>query len=132
MVIRWLSRRQTNSSPLLTTGVRHWVGKSLALRFCILFVATMLSGCHSWPGGTFHGPVTGRVIEFKSGTAYITEGQAGQSTQAVTYEVGGDKVVLQLPFTKEVLRRMPDGTLLGMGETLVQVDPRNGVRPVTE
>ncbi|MDE1175706.1 MAG: hypothetical protein PW789_03785 [Edaphobacter sp.] len=59
------------------------------------------------------------MIEFRSGSAYITE---GGSTQSVAYELADDKVVLKMPFMDVALQRMPDGSLSGMGETLVRVD----------
>jgi hypothetical protein len=102
MVMPLLCRRQSKSAMWTT------------------LLSILLCGCHSWPGGIYRSPLTDRVIEFKSGTAYITE---GRSTQAIAYVVKGDRVVLQLPFTNEVLQRMPDGTLSGMGERLVKFDP---------
>jgi len=59
------------------------------------------------------------MIEFRSGSAYITE---GGSTQAVAYEVADDKVVLKMSYMSVALQRMPDGSLAGMGETLIKVD----------
>ncbi len=69
--------------------------------------------------GSYRGTTSDRIIEFKSGNAYISE---GSSTQAVPYEVSGDKIVLKMPFMNTVLRCMPDGVLSGMGETLVKMD----------
>jgi len=79
----------------------------------------VLAGCHSSIDGTWRGTTSDRIIELRSGNAYITE---GRSTQAVPYEISGDKIVLKMPFMNAVLRRMPDGALTGMGETLVKVD----------
>jgi hypothetical protein len=108
MVIRWLSHMQIgpfrSSSTVLTA---------------LACFALTLSGCRSWPSGSYRGSVTGRVIEFQAGIAYITE---GRSTQAISYDVDGEKVILNLPFTNEVLHRLPDGTLSGMGETLLHIE----------
>lgn len=87
--------------------------------------ATMLSafllvcGCRSSNEGTYRGTLSNRVIEFRSGSAYITE---DGSTQAIAYEVADDKIVLKMPFMNVALQRMPDGSLAGMGETLIKVD----------
>jgi hypothetical protein len=77
-----------------------------------------VAGCRSSVEGVWHGTSSNRTVELRSGSAYITE---GHSTQAVPYEVDGDKVVLKMPFLSTVLLQMPDGTLSGMGETLVQM-----------
>lgn len=111
MVPAFLSGRQSG-----------WLGFSSApsgVVVAILSGLLLLSGCRSSNVGTYRGTVSHRVIEFRSGSAYITE---GGSTQAVAYELADDKVVLKMPFMDVALQRMPDGSLSGMGETLVRVD----------
>jgi hypothetical protein len=108
MVIRLLSHRQIQSSRSIS-----------AVLTAIACFALGLHGCRSWPSGSYRGSITGRIFEFQSGIAYITE---GHSTQAISYDVDGEKVILNLPFTNEVLRRLPDGALSGMGETLLHVE----------
>ena len=89
--------------------------------FAVLCAALCATGCRPSVEGVWHGTSSNRILELRSGSAYITE---GNSTQAVPYEVDGDKVVLKMPFLSTVLLRMPDGTLTGMGETMVQM-PRD-------
>jgi hypothetical protein len=84
-----------------------------------LLAVLLASGCHSSVEGVWHGTSSNRVIELRAGSAYITE---GNSIQAVPYEVDGDKIVLKMPFLSTVLLHMPDGTLSGMGETMVQLN----------
>ncbi len=89
------------------------------LSAAILGAFLFLSGCRSSNDEIYRGTLSHRVIEFRSGSAYITE---GGSTQAVAYEVADDKVVLKMPFMDVALQRMPDGSLTGMGETLIKVN----------
>jgi hypothetical protein len=117
MVLRNLSRRQSDSSYGTLIPPRRVTMPALFLIIPLLALA--IFGCRSWPGGTYRSTTSDRVIEFKSGIAYITE---GHSSQAIPYESDGDKIVLKLPFMNEVLRRMPDGALSGMGGTLVKID----------
>ncbi len=86
-----------------------------------LLVPLLLAGCSPSLEGTWHGTDSDRMIELRSGKAYISE---GRSTSAVPYEVTGDRVVLKTPFIDTVLRRTPDGALSGIGEKLVRVDDR--------
>ena len=114
MVLRNLSRMQFDYDDEPS--------RRLTLRDLIVLApvfALLMLGCRSWAGGTYRSTTSDRVIEFRSGTAYITE---GHSSQAVPYKTASDKIVLRLPFMDEVLRRMPDGALSGMGEILVRVD----------
>jgi len=95
-----------------------------SLRFCIVLCWTLLaslimSGCRVGTEEIYRGTTSDRMIELRSGTAYITE---GTSTQAVHYQVEGDRLILNLPFMNSALRRMPDGSLSGMGERLVKID----------
>jgi hypothetical protein len=120
MVPRSLFRRQAGLPYKPVRRLRHVM---LPLASVSLFVLILL-GCRSWSGGIYRSTSSERFIEFKSGTAYITD---GNSSQAVAYKILGDKVILKLPFMNEVLRRMPDGALSGMGETLVHVDDATAV-----
>lgn len=79
----------------------------------------LVAGCRNSGEEIYHSTVSDRMIELRSGTAYVTE---GSSTQAVHYELEDDKVVLHFPFMNTALRRMPDGSLSGMGEVLVKID----------
>lgn len=82
--------------------------------------SSLLFACHTRPNESYRGTLSNRVIEFRSNMAYITE---GGSTQAFAYRTeGSDTIVLQMPFTNVALRRMPDGSLSGMGESLVRVE----------
>ncbi len=85
----------------------------------LALVALLGFGCHSSVEGVWHSTSSNRVVELRAGSAYITE---GNSIQAVPYEVDGDKIVLKMPFLSAVLLRMPDGTLSGMGDTMVQMN----------
>lgn len=92
------------------------------LRFAhlpLLAVFWMLLGCHSAEEGLWRATTSERTIELRAGNAYITE---GRSIQSVPYKVEGDKIVLHMPFLNTVLQRMPDGSLSGMGETLIRLD----------
>jgi hypothetical protein len=89
------------------------------LSAAIMSALLCLSGCRSSNEGIYRGTLTHRVVELRSGSAYITE---DGSTQAVAYEVADDKVVLKMPFMNVALQRMPDGSLAGMGETLIKVN----------
>jgi hypothetical protein len=111
MVLVNLSRRQCDSPSLPRSAFRQLFVLTLAL--------FALVGCRSASDGTWRGTTSDRIIELKAGSAFITE---GNSTQAVPYEISGDKIVLKMPFMNAVLRRMPDGSLSGMGETLINVD----------
>jgi hypothetical protein len=100
-------------------GAIHSARALPRLSVAILSAFLLLSGCGSSNEGVYRGTVSHRVIELRSGSAYITE---GGSTQAVAYEVADDKVVLKMPFMNVALQRMPDGSLTGMGETLIKVN----------
>jgi|GEM_PF-3804690 len=96
------------------------------LKFVFLLIGSLLPallGCRTSINGTYRGETSSRVIEFRSASAYISE---GGSTQAVPYEVSADRIVLKMPFMNIVLRRMPDGSLSGMGETMVRVEDIRG------
>jgi hypothetical protein len=70
--------------------------------------------------GTYQGALSHRIVEFRTDTAYITE---GGSTQAFAYKTkDNDTIVLEMPFTRIALRRMPDGSLSGMGESFIRID----------
>jgi len=122
MVLRNLSRRQFDSSREESERQRHAIKPFLFLMIPLL--ALVIFGCHSWFGGTYRSTTSDRIIEFKSGIAYITE---GHSSQAIPYETSGDRIVLKLPFMNEVLRRMPDGALAGVGGTFVKIDDATAV-----
>jgi len=113
MVARNLSRRQFDSPAF----IHRWLARLPLV--AVLLPMLLIVACRSSAEGTYRGTISDRIIELKSGTAYITE---GSSSQAVPYEVSGDKIVLKMPFMNSVLRRMPDGALTGMGETLIKVD----------
>jgi hypothetical protein len=97
--------------------MRRWLARLPMM--AVLLPLLLIVACRSSSEGTYRGTISDRIIELKSGTAFITE---GNSSQAVPYEVSGDKIVLKMPFMNTVLRRMPDGALAGMGETLIKVD----------
>jgi hypothetical protein len=115
MVRANLSRRQCGSSCFTSKQKRR---VQLPALFATLPLILLLA-CRTSTDGTYRGTTSDRVIELKSGTAYITE---GNSSQAVPYEVAGDRIVLKMPFMNTVLRKMPDGALAGMGETLIKID----------
>ncbi|SDE82188.1 hypothetical protein [Terriglobus roseus] len=88
--------------------------------FITALASSLLLACHAKLNESYRGTLSNRVIEFRSNMAYITE---GGSTQAFAYRTeDNDTIVLQMPFTNVALRRMPDGSLYGMGENLVRVE----------
>jgi hypothetical protein len=89
---------------------------------CSTIVIIALIGCLSLAAAGCSSPVEGKysngvmAVEFKSGKAYVT---MGFLTTEGTYQVEGDKIIIDAEGEKLILTRNPDGSLSGPKESFI-------------